>query len=100
MVSPTHLHGHGFYVLKIECPRQNKTSGKILSDPHYIFLKSNNLDCGVGLNYCNAAKWRETSWTGYDMTGLNLRNPPRKDTLITQTGAYAVSRIRSDNPCR
>ena len=100
MVSPTHLHGHGFYVLKIECPRQNKTSGKILSDPHYIFLKSNDLGCGGGLNYCNAAKWRETSWTGYDMTGLNLRNPPRKDTLITQTGAYAVSRIRSDNPCR
>lgn len=63
---PINLHGHSFYVFKIEYPRQNKTSGKILSDPDNIFSKSNDLGCGGGLNYCSAAKWREASWTGYE----------------------------------
>ena len=97
---PIHLHGHSFYVLKMEYPPQNKTSGKLLSDPGNMFLKSSDIDCGDSLNYCNAAKWTDISWTGDDVPGLNLRNPPRKDTLIIPTGGYAVLRIRSDNPGR
>eukprot|EP00111_Clytia_hemisphaerica_P000191 TCONS_00000475-protein len=96
---PMHLHGHSFYVLKMSYPPQNQTSGKLatISDmENELFNK--DVDCGGGKQFCNEAKWRNSSWTNGNIPGLNLVNPPRKDTLIIPTGAYAVIRIRSNNP--
>lgn len=103
---PIHLHGHSFYILKMGYAPQNFTSGKLLEHPQNDslpqrltqFIDNEDINCGGGLNYCNAATWRNTSWKGDNIPGLNLKNPPRKDTLIIPTGGYAVLRIRSDNP--
>ena len=103
---PIHLHGHSFYVLKMGYAPQNITSGKLLKHPqnHSLtpslsqFIDNEDIYCGGVLNYCNAATWKNTSWKGDNIPGLNLNNPPRKDTLIIPTGGYAVLRIRSDNP--
>ena len=103
---PIHLHGHSFYVLKMGYAPQNITSGKLLKHPqnHSLtpslsqFIDNEDIYCGGVLNYCNAATWKNTSWKGDNIPGLNLNDPPRKDTLIIPTGGYAVLRIRSDNP--
>jgi len=96
---PMHLHGHSFYVLKMVYPPQNETSGLLMNvtaDDNEKFNK--DIDCGGGLGFCNEASWRNKTWENGNIPGLNLKNPPRKDTLIIPTGAYAVLRIRSDNP--
>lgn len=103
---PIHLHGHSFYVLKMGYAPQNITSGKLLKHPqnHSLtpslsqFIDNEDIYCGGGLNYGNAARWKNTSWKGDNIPGLNLNNPPRKNTLIIPTGGYAVLHIRSDNP--
>ena len=103
---PIHLHGHSFYVLKMGYAPQNITSGKLLKHPqnHSLtpslsqFIDNEDIYCGGVLNYCNAATWKNTSWKGDNIPGLNLNDPPRKDTLIIPTGGYAVLRIKSDNP--
>lgn len=38
------------------------------------------------------------SWGNGNVPEINIMNPPRKDTIIIPVGAYAVLRIRSDNP--
>lgn len=97
---PMHLHGHSFYVLKMAYPPQNSTTGRLYNVSRIeneLFNK--DIDCGdKGLLYCNNATWRNNSWVNGNVPGLNLVNPPRKDTLIIPTGAYAVIRLRSDNP--
>ena len=103
---PIHLHGHSFYVLKMGYAPQNITSGKLLKHPqnHSLtpslsqFIDNEDIYCGGSLNYGNAATWKNTSWKGDNIPGLNLNNPPRKNTLIIPTGGYAVLHIRSDNP--
>ena len=97
---PMHLHGHSFYVLKMAYPPQNATTGRLYNASRFdneFFNK--DINCGDGgLQFCNNATWRNTSWSNGNVPGLNLINPPRKDTLIIPTGAYAVLRLRSDNP--
>lgn len=90
---PIHMHGHSFYVLKMAYPPQNRTTSLILEEKNHV-----DVDCGGGSNFCNEAKWSNSSWQNGNVPGLNLKNPPRKDTLIIPTGGYAVIRIRSDNP--
>jgi len=96
---PIHLHGHSFYVLKMQYPPQNATTGKLFLNDKGKFVENDDIHCGNGkLNFCNAASWKNDSWVNGNIPGLNLKNPPRKDTLIIPTGGYAVIRIRSDNP--
>ena len=96
---PIHMHGHSFYVLKMSYPPQNKFSGKLANISNIDnSLYNKDIDCGGGKNFCNNPKWRNNSWANGKIPGLNLVNPPRKDTLIIPTGAYAVIRIRSNNP--
>ena len=81
---PIHLHGHSFYLIKMEFPPQNNMTG--LMDGH-----TEDIDCGGGLNFCNSARWKSSHWENGNVPGLNLIDPPRKDTVIIPSGGYAVS---------
>ncbi|CAH1790455.1 unnamed protein product [Owenia fusiformis] len=91
---PIHMHGHSFYVLKMGYADYNSTTGKLIRD-------NTEVNClgDEDLNFCNDATWRNTSWINSDnIPGLNLVNPPRKDTIIVPTGGYVVVRIKANNP--
>ena len=90
---PVHLHGHSFYVLKMGYPVCNQTTAKITGQNPDVY-------CGGPKNFCNAARWMNSTWKPGNVPGLNLKNPPRKDTIIVPTGGYVVVRIRSNNPGR
>ena len=87
---PIHLHGHSFYVLKMGYGSYNEKNGTKEADNW-------NIDCG-STKFCIQPTWRINRWKNGNIPGLNLKNPPRKDTLMIPSGAYAVIRIRSDNP--
>ena len=90
---PIHMHGHTFYVLKMGFSVTDQTTARnIRQNP--------DINCGGGLNFCNNASWSNKTWADGNIPGLNLKNPPRKDTIIVPTGGYVVLRIRSDNPGR
>ncbi|CAH1797573.1 unnamed protein product [Owenia fusiformis] len=90
---PVHLHGHSFYVLKMGYADYNSTTGNHIRD-------NADVNClgDEQLNFCNDAEWSDSSWIGDNIPGLNLVNPPRKDTIIVPTGGYAVVRIKANNP--
>ncbi|XP_065666457.1 uncharacterized protein LOC100206475 isoform X2 [Hydra vulgaris] len=90
---PIHLHGHSFYVLKMDYAPQNTTTAKLINA-----TANKDIDCGLGQKFCNEPKWKNKQWDNGNIPGLNLINPPRKDTLIIPTGGYAVLRFKSDNP--
>ncbi|XP_069141451.1 uncharacterized protein [Argopecten irradians] len=93
---PIHLHGYSFYVMKVGYGNYNSTTGR------YIGPKSEEINCqGIGderTSFCNSATWRDPAWGGGNIPGINLVNPPRKDTIFVPAGGYAVIRIRADNP--
>ncbi|XP_021365307.1 laccase-like [Mizuhopecten yessoensis] len=88
---PIHLHGYSFYVLKVVFGNYDSTTG------HYIGPNTDDINCNGNGNHttslCNAAMWRNQSWGGDNIPGLNLLNPPRKDTILVPAGGYAVIRI-------
>ena len=86
---PIHIHGHSFYVLKMGYPTYNTTNGRLIKD-------NEDVTC-IG-KFCNAAKWANVLWEGDGVPGLNLIDPPRKDTIIVPTGGYVVVRIVANNP--
>ncbi|XP_070535317.1 uncharacterized protein [Ptychodera flava] len=86
---PVHLHGHHFYVLK---------TGYAQYDANGLYTGDNqDIDCGED-ERCNSGGWRNTSWGGDNIPGLNLVNPPMKDTVIVPVGGYVVIRYVADNP--
>ena len=42
----------------------------------------------------SSAKWKDPTWENGNVPGLNLKDPPRKDTIIIPTGGYAVSECK------
>ena len=88
---PIHMHGHQFYVLKVGYPTQNQTTGQLTNMKY-------NPDILCDTPQCNQPSWKNPSWRDGNIPGLNLKDPPRKDTIIIPTGGYAVLRIRSNNP--
>ncbi|XP_070535321.1 uncharacterized protein [Ptychodera flava] len=86
---PVHIHGHHFYVVKTGFA-QYDANGKYIAD-------NEDIDCG-GQERCNNAKWRDPNWAGDNIPGLNLVNPPMKDTIIVPVGGYVVVRYVADNP--
>jgi hypothetical protein len=46
---------------------------------------------------CTEATWADPSWK-YGVPGLNLKNPPLKDTVSVPVGGYVVIRLTADNP--
>ncbi|XP_069141618.1 uncharacterized protein [Argopecten irradians] len=91
---PVHLHGYSFYVLKMGYATYNMTTAKYISPNKDINCRGG----GDDVSYCNSATWRDSSWLGNNIPGLELKNAPRKDTLIIPSGGYAVVRIKADNP--
>jgi len=88
---PIHIHGHSFHVLKIGYATYNNITGEKLSDNADIDCPPNQL--------CTHPSWKDKSWVLNDqISGLNLVDPPQKDTLMLPVGAYAIVRFRSDNP--
>ncbi|XP_055883275.1 uncharacterized protein LOC106072733 isoform X3 [Biomphalaria glabrata] len=92
---PIHLHGHDFHVLKIGYPDYNNNTGRFIQDNF-------DIDCRGypkrDQSFCNFATWSNRSWGGNNIPGLQLSNPPIKDTIIVPTGGYVVVRFKADNP--
>ncbi|XP_066263870.1 uncharacterized protein [Branchiostoma lanceolatum] len=87
---PVHMHGHHFYVLYMGFPEYNN-NGKYVT-------QNTDIDCGDS-DRCNSRGWAEGVWTGTNSTSsLNLKNPPKKDTVIVPVGGYVVLRFIADNP--
>ncbi|XP_061180233.1 uncharacterized protein LOC133188761 [Saccostrea echinata] len=86
---PIHIHGHHFHVLKIGYPEVDKETGLIVHD-------TTDIKC-AGKN-CKSPSWTRDEWAGGDAPGLNLKNPPLKDTVVVPRKGYVVLRFRLDNP--
>ncbi|XP_074657254.1 uncharacterized protein LOC141910414 [Tubulanus polymorphus] len=85
---PIHLHGHHFSVLKYGLPVLDSKGKNIRQNP----------DIACDGDFCNKGKWANSSWGGDNIPGLNLNNPPQKDTIFIPKGGYAVIRFKADNP--
>lgn len=92
---PIHLHGHSFEVLKMGYGNYNSTSGEFIS-------QNADIDCRGGTtqekSFCNSASWKDPTWKHGNVPGLNVVDPPKKDTVIVPSGGYVVVRITADNP--
>lgn len=95
MSHPIHMHGHSFYVLKTGFGKYNATTGRFLS-------QTEDLACLGSLpkeqNMCDEVIWANQSWRNGNIPGLELNNPPRKDTITIPGGGYVVIRIKANNP--
>lgn len=80
---PVHFHGHQFHVVKIGYPEYDSITGNATAP---------NADIRCLNDDCTEATWR------YNVPGLNLWNPPIKDTVNVPWGGYVVVRIVADNP--
>nr|XP_011452039.2 laccase-3 [Crassostrea gigas] len=89
MPHPIHMHGHHFHVLKTGFPHYNSTTGEILD---------RNRDIKCSTKSCNGASWRNEDWNFGNVPGLNLENPPQKDTIAVPRNGYVVVRLKADNP--
>ncbi|XP_052683930.1 uncharacterized protein LOC128164215 isoform X2 [Crassostrea angulata] len=85
---PVHFHGHQFHVLKIGFPEYDSVTGNATAP---------NSDIRCLNDDCTEATWANPRWSYKDL-GLNLWNPPVKDTVNVPWGGYVVVRIVADNP--
>ncbi|XP_061184675.1 uncharacterized protein LOC133192695 [Saccostrea echinata] len=89
-----HMHGHSFEVLKVGYANYNETTGEYISE-------NSDINCGGNTTEdenCNGAAWSNPDWLNGNDTGLNLVNPPQKDTVTLPYGGYVIARIKADNP--
>ncbi|XP_078313230.1 uncharacterized protein LOC111129818 isoform X3 [Crassostrea virginica] len=90
---PIHLHGHYFFVMKMGFGNYDATTAKFLS-------ATDDIECLGSKYYCNSAQWSNRTWTNSanSIPGLQLDNPPEKDTIIVPTGGYVIIRFKANNP--
>lgn len=73
----------------------NSTSGEFIS-------QNADIDCRGGTtqekSFCNSASWKDPTWKHGNVPGLNVVDPPKKDTVIVPSGGYVVVRVTADNP--
>ncbi|CAI5449197.1 unnamed protein product [Caenorhabditis angaria] len=87
---PFHLHGHHFYVMKVGWPKYNASG--------LIDEMNQDIDCdGPGVS-CNGKQWRNKTWIGGAVDGMNLKNPTKRDTITLPVGGYITFRFRATNP--
>lgn len=94
---PVHLHGHSFELLKMGFPTYERISGNITTENEEIRCISRRNYVNGG-DYCTSSTWSDLSWANGNAPGLNLVNPPLKDTVVIPRGGYVVIRIRANNP--
>lgn len=94
---PVHLHGHSFEILKMGFPTYERISGNITTENEEIRCISRRNYVNGG-DYCTSSTWSDPSWANGNAPGLNLVNPPLKDTVVIPRGGYVVIRIRANNP--
>src|SRR5689334_12059935 len=70
---------------------QNETTGLVNGF-------SDDIKCRPNDPPCNFAGWANQSWNGGNVPGLNLDNPPEKDTVTVPVGGYVVIRFVANNP--
>ncbi|XP_069130310.1 uncharacterized protein [Argopecten irradians] len=87
---PIHIHGHDFHVLKVAYSNYNTSSGISLG-------MNEDIECETHV-WCDQPKWKNSSWGGDNIPGLNLVDPPLKDTVLLPRHGYTVIRMRADNP--
>ncbi|XP_077977584.1 uncharacterized protein LOC144433148 [Glandiceps talaboti] len=86
---PVHFHGHQFYVMKTAFAEY---------DANGVYKGDNkDIDCGND-ERCSNVTWSNSTWYGDNIPGLNLVNPPMKDTVIVPVGGYTIIRFKADNP--
>lgn len=89
IVHSIHLHGHRFHVLKIAYPPFDPLTGNSTAF---------NSDIRCLNNECTRATWADPSWINGPIPGVNLINPPLKDTVIVPANGYVIIRFTADNP--
>lgn len=89
IVHPVHLHGHHFHVLKIAYPPFDPETGNSTAF---------NPDIRCLNEQCTRATWADHSWINGNIPGLNLINPPLKDTINVPANGYVIIRFIADNP--
>lgn len=94
---PVHLHGHSLELLKLGFPTYERISGNITTENEEIRCISRRNYVNGG-DYCTSSTWSDPSWANGNAPGLNLVNPPLKDTVVIPRGGYVVIRIRANNP--
>jgi len=95
---PIHIHGHYWHVLKagqLEFDDEGKPINPRAGHPDMECKGGNTAN---GFPYCNKVKYKNKSWKGDDIPGLDLDNAPLKDTLNIPQGGYFITRIVADNP--
>lgn len=85
---PVHLHGNHFHVLKYGSGEINKTTGYTQGPTQDIQFSSD----------FRSAQWRNSSWNFGNVPGINIENPPKKDTIMVPFRGYVIIRFRTDNP--
>ncbi|XP_061167179.1 uncharacterized protein LOC133176019 [Saccostrea echinata] len=86
---PVHLHGHHFHVLKIGYPPYDFKTGN---------ATARNPDITCFDELCTKATWTDPSWNTEKIPGLNLVNPPIRDTVVVPANGYVIIRLKADNP--
>merc|ERR1712110_315225 len=66
---PIHMHGHSFHLLKTGYPPYNTSTGHLINNGQgsgYLdVLDTPDIDCqSTGNNFCNDARWADSSWHG------------------------------------
>ncbi|OWF53933.1 L-ascorbate oxidase-like [Mizuhopecten yessoensis] len=89
LTHPIHIHGHHAHIIKVVYPEYDQQNGKILE-------RSQDIRCDTP--NCNNATWSNSSWQFGNVPGVNLDNPPQKDTVSIPRQGYVVMRMTADNP--
>lgn len=89
VVHPVHLHGHHFHVIKIAYPPFNPETGNSTAF---------NPDIRCLNEPCTRATWADPSWINGNIPGVNLVNPPLKDSVNVPANGYVIIRFMADNP--
>ncbi|XP_078312878.1 uncharacterized protein LOC111102119 [Crassostrea virginica] len=91
---PIHLHGTGFFVVKIGFGTYDRVSAKYLQETNDI-----HCDGRMKPSMCNSERWKVSTWdTPNAIPGIKLKNPPIKDTIVVPSGGYVVIRFKAKNP--
>ena len=67
-------------------------------DPETKRYKSLNPDIRCKEPNCLQLQWADPAWSDGKIPGLNLIDPPLKDTVTVPVGGYVVIRFAADNP--